>query len=337
VAVTLRDVAARAGVSPRTVSNVVNNYHYVSPAMRARVQAALDELNYKPNLLARSLRRGQTGIINLLLPRIAAPYFGELAHAVVEEARRLGFSVLIDETSGQPTRELALLEVATRSRWVDGVLLSPLGLDGRALAGLRRSSIPVVLLGERTGKATHDHLSIDNVSASRDAAQHLIDQGRRRIGAVGGSAGPADVVSRRRLRGYLRALRDAGLPAQEHHYAPAPDYTRGQAAAAVRSMLADGEPPDGLVCFTAELAIGALRELSDHGIGVPSDISIVAFDDVEECQFATPSLSSVGPDKTEVARIALEMLIERMDGLQVGPRDVHLAYQLIPRESSTRS
>jgi DNA-binding LacI/PurR family transcriptional regulator len=335
MAVTLRDVATHAGVSPRTVSNVVNGFDHVSPAMRAKVQAALDELHYEPNLLARSLRRGSTGIINFFIPKIASPYFAELAHEVVELAGRRGYTVLMDETGGSRARELALLDVAARSRWVDGVLLNPLGLDSRALAGLRASSFPVVLLGERTGRATHDHVGFDNLAAAREAAEHLIDAGRRRIGAVGGDAGRSDATSRLRLRGLRSALRAAGLPVEDSLYGRARDYTRGQAALAVRTMLASDDPPDGLVCFAAEIATGALHELDAQGVRVPQDIGVVTFDHVEEGRFASPSLTSVGPDKAEIAASALGMLVERIAGLDVDPRDVHVKHELVVRSSTS--
>ncbi len=335
MAVTLRDVAAHAGVSPRTVSNVVNGFRHVSPAMRAKVQASLDELNYEPNLLARSLRQGRTGIINLFVPAIASPYFAELAHEIVELAGRRGYTVLIDETGGSRARELALLDVAARSRWVDGVLLSPLGLDSRALAGLRSSSFPVVLLGERVGGTTHDHVGIDNTAAARDAVQHLVDSGRRLIGAVGGDAGSSDPTSRLRLRGHRSALRAAGLPVDESLYARAPDYTRGQAAVAVRSLLARDDPPDALVCFAAEIATGALHELTSQGVRVPRDVSVVTFDDVEEGRFASPSLTSVGPDKADVAEAALGMLVERIGGLEAEPRDLRVPHELVVRASTS--
>jgi LacI family repressor for deo operon, udp, cdd, tsx, nupC, and nupG len=335
VAVTLRDVARHAGVSPRTVSNVVNGFDHVSPAMRAKVQAALDELHYEPNLLARSLRQGRTGIINLFVPKIASPYFAELAHEVVELAGRRGYTVLIDETSGSRARELALLGVAARSRWVDGVVLNPVGLDTRALAGLRASSFPIVLLGEHTGPATHDHVGIDNGAAARDAAQHLIDSGRRRIGAVGGDADRPDATSRLRLEGHRSALRAAGLPVEETLYGRAPDYTRGQAASAVRGLLASDDPPDALVCFAAEIATGALHELSAQGVRVPQEISVVTFDDVEECRYASPSLTSVGPEKAEIAEAALGMLVERIAGLEADPRDVQVQHELVVRDSSS--
>lgn len=332
MAVTLRDVALRAGVSTRTVSNVVNNFTHVSPAMRARVQAALDELNYTPNLLARSLRRGRTGIITLLVPEISVPYFGELAHEVVERASELGCTVMIDETGGDPDRERALLDVAAGSNWVDGVLMSSLGLQGRDLAALGAGT-PVVLLGERTAKTALDHVGIDNVEAAAVAVRHLVDAGRRRIAAIGGNGSTTDVTSRLRLKGYRKQLRACGLLTDDL-YVGTPDYTRASGAAAVRALFGAGEPPDGLFCFSDEIAAGALRALYELDVRVPADLSVVGFDDVEASRFATPSLTSIRPDRAEIARAALEMLFQRLDGLEAKARDVRVGYELIVREST---
>jgi LacI family repressor for deo operon, udp, cdd, tsx, nupC, and nupG len=333
VAVTLRDVALHAGVSTRTVSNVVNDFPHISPAMRAKVQAALTELNYKPNLLARSLRQGRTGIVTLLLPEIAVAYFGELAHEVVERASELGFTVMIDETGGKPDRERALLNTASESSWVDGVLLSSQGLHGRDLAGLA-PKMPVVLLGERTAGTALDHVGISNVRAAREAVRHLIASGRRQIAAIGGSAGVSDATSRLRLKGYHQELRAAGLRT-DGLYVRTPDYKRASAALAVRSLLSRDPVPDGLFCFSDELAVGALRELYEQGLRVPSDISVIGFDDIEEARFATPSLSSIRPDKTRIATEAVDMLLQRMQAPETTPRDVRVGYELIVRESST--
>ena len=334
MAATLRDVAERAGVSVRTVSNVVNDFHYVSPAMRAKVQTALDDLNYKPNLLARSLRQGRTGIITLLLPDISAGYFGELAHEIVERASMLGFTVMIDETGGEPDREFTLLGAAAHSSWVDGVLLSSQGLTGRALAGVQ-AGVPVVLLGERTARTALDHVGIDNVRAAREAVEHLLASGRSHVAAVGGNIIPSDMTSRLRLRGYRAALRAAGLPTDDQLYVRTPAYKHGDAAAAVRFLLDRKDAPDALFCFSDELAIGALRELHEQGARVPSDVSVVGFDDIDEARFAAPSLTSIRPDKKQIACTALEMLIERIQGSEVKPRDVRVPYQLMVRESST--
>jgi len=332
----MRDVAAHAGVSTRTVSNVVNDYHYVSATMRAKVQAALDELDYKPNLMARGLKQGRTGIITLLLPKIAVPYFGEIAHEVVERASHLGCTVMIDETGGHADRELALLDEAARSGWVDGVLLSAEGLNGSALANLP-VDIPVVLLGERTAKTTHDHVGIDNVGASRNATRHLIDLGCRRIAAVGGNTSRGDMTSRLRFKGYRAALRDADLPADDALYARTPQYTRGDAAPAIRQLLQLAEPPDAIFCFSDELAAGALRELHELGVSVPGQMKIVGFDDIDETRFCIPTITSIRPDKADIADTALTMLLDRVNGSTVQPHDVKVAYELIARESSAAS
>ena len=332
MAVTLRDVARHAGVSTRTVSNVVNDFAHVSPGMRAKVQAALDELGYRPNLLARGLRQGRTGIVGLLLPQIAVPYFGELAHEIVERAGHLGLTVTVDETGGRPDRELALLELASHSQRVDGVLLSSQGLQREALTGLR-PEVPVVLLGERTAR-THDHVAIDNVAAAREATAHLLATGRTRIAAVGGQDSAADATSRLRLAGYRAALREAGLPEDAVRHAPTTDYTRSHGVAAARWLLARRDPPDGLVCLSDELAAGALRELHDQGAQVPGDVAVVGFDDVDSSRYATPSLTSVSPDKALIARTALDLLVERIGGSTVPPRDVRVPHTLATRESS---
>lgn len=332
--VTLRAVAELAGVSVRTVSNVVNGFHHVSPHMRARVQAALDELDYRPNLLARGLRQGRTGIIALLVPEISVSYFGELAHEIVERAGQLGLTVLIDETGGLPSREVELVDVAAQSRWVDGLLLSSLGLDGQALAGLR-SPVPLVLLGERTANSAYDHVGIDNIAAARTAVEHLIDQGRRRIAAVGGSDHPDDATTCQRLTGYRAALSDAGLVAPEDFYAPTTEYSRRAGSDAMRELLARHQAPDAVLCVNDELALGALYELHSRGIRVPQDVSVVGFDDVQAARYSVPALTSVAPDKEHIAAAALEMLLERIGGSSATPRSVRVGYQLNARESST--
>ncbi len=333
--VTLRQVAAHAGVSSRTVSNVVHDYPHVSAKMRARVQASLDALDYKPNLLARGLRQGRTGIITLLVPDIVVPYFGELAHEVVEQATALGYTVMIDETGGDPERERALLDDAAESSWVDGVLLSSLGLSPRDLAGLG-SSRSMVLLGERTAKSALDHVGIDNVAAAYEAVTHLVQVGCTRVAALGGSGSPLDATSRLRLRGYHRALEDAGL-ADEGRHARTDAYTRSSAGEAVRRLFDRPDPPDGLFCFSDELAAGALRQLHDQDVRVPDDVAVVGFDDADVSRFLTPSLTSVRPDRPKIAKAALHILLERIDGVRDRPRDVQVPFQLVIRESSSRS
>lgn len=335
MAVRLRDVAERAGVSPRSVSNVVNGFHYVSPQMRAKVEAAIADLDYQPNLLARSLRRGRTGVIGLLVPEIGVPYFGELAHEVVEQARVLGLSIRIDETGGQRERELDLLERLPRSGEVDGVLLSAFWLSGSELTGTP-VQLPVVLLGERGTDAAVDHVGIDNVAAARSMTKHLIDTGRTRIAAIVEQDHPRAPTSQQRLKGYVSALTAAGLQPKQELIARMKVYPHRQDGADAMAQLLDLETlPDAVFCFNDMVATGALRELSTRGLRVPDDLAVVGFDDVDECRFTIPSLTTVAPDKTAIARSALRLLTQRIDGFDGPAQDVQIPYHLVLRESSS--
>jgi DNA-binding LacI/PurR family transcriptional regulator len=172
VRVRLKDVALRAGVSVKTVSNVVNGYEHVTDRTRSRVKQALDELGYRPNLSARSLRTGRTGLIAIAVPRLDQPYFAELAGCVVRAAERHGLTVLIDQTDGLPDRE-RLVVSGIRPHSIDGLIFSPLALGE---ADLRAADLatPLVLLGERIFDGGADHVAIDNVArrGSRDEAPH---------------------------------------------------------------------------------------------------------------------------------------------------------------------
>src|ERR671921_1097056 len=179
----LKHVAERAGVSVKTVSNVVNGYLHVTDATRTRVQRAIDELNYRPNLAARQLRQGRSDVIALALPALDLPYFAELARSVIKCAEEKGWTVLIDQTDGLAEREQLVLD-GIRGRLIDGLILSPIALGVEELER-RRDTVPLVLLGERVYDGPVDHVSIDNVAAARVATDHLIDLGHRRIAAVG--------------------------------------------------------------------------------------------------------------------------------------------------------
>src|SRR5436189_2688565 len=188
MAPTLREVAARAGVSIRTASNVVNEFARVAPETRARVQRVLDELGYSPNAAARTLRRGRSGLIALVLPELDIPYFAELTRAVIAEAARHRYTVVIDQTDGDRLRERELIMRGSRAALFDGLIFSPLGLGGSDLRD-RTSTAPVVLLGERIVDSGLDHVMIDNVAASRAATRHLLELGRRRIAVIGDQPG----------------------------------------------------------------------------------------------------------------------------------------------------
>ncbi|EWM16748.1 LacI family DNA-binding transcriptional regulator [Kutzneria sp. 744] len=328
----LKDVAKLAGVSVKTVSNVVNEYQHVSEATRSRVREAIDQLGYRPNLTARHLRYGRSGIIGLALPELGIPYFAELAEEVIGAAERESWSVLIDQTDGRGDRE-RLTSSGARSRTIDGLIISPLALDAEFLAGMR-ADLPLVLLGEQVGPGTADLVAIDNVAAAREATQHLLSLGRRRIAAIGdqhvSAAGTANV----RLQGYRDALAAAGIAYDHELVVPAESYHRPDGAAAMRLLLSLAEPPDAVFCFNDLLALGALRTLLAAGLRVPDDVAIVGVDDIEDGRFSTPTLTTIAPDKTQIAEAAVTMLLERVNGLDAPPREITARHTLQVREST---
>ncbi|MDQ7909746.1 LacI family DNA-binding transcriptional regulator [Phytohabitans sp. ZYX-F-186] len=329
----LKDVAERAGVSVKTVSNVVNGYVHVRPDTRARVMEAIAALDYRPNINARNLRRGRTGIIALAVPELDIPYFAELAKHVVSAAAQHEWTVLIDQTNGDPEQE-RLVAAGIRDHMIDGLIFSPLALGGADLdAGAKAT--PMVLLGERVAHGQADHVAIDNVAAARDVTAHLLGSGRRRIAAIGAQDTAEGATARLRLAGYGEALRAAGLGRDDTLVAPAPAWHRAEGAEAMRALLATGARPDAVVCFNDTLALGAMRALHDAGLRVPDDVAVAGFDDIEDGRFSVPTLTTVAPDKVELARIAVDLLAARLASTEgTPPREQTVPHRLIPREST---
>ncbi|MFJ6699382.1 LacI family DNA-binding transcriptional regulator [Streptomyces sp. NPDC091272] len=330
----LKDVAERAGVSIKTASNVVRGQGRVGDHTRERVLRAVAELGYQPNTSARHLRTGRSGIIAFAVPDLTAPYFAELAAQVITAAKKRGRTVLIEDTRGDPAEELRIA-CGLSDPLIDGVLLSPLGLDQAALAA-RERHIPLVLLGEQSYELPVDHVLIDNAAAARRATEHLLSLGRRRIAAVGRPAGPVYATTDQRMYGYLTALHDAGVPHDPRLVPDTPAFSRPAGAAAVRTLLALDAPPDALFCFNDQLAAGALRAAHEHGLKIPDDLAVVGFDDVEEARFSVPSLTTIAPDKKGIAELALDALLRGIDADGQGPSPVlHFAdFELMVREST---
>lgn len=340
--VRLSDIAGRAGVSVKTVSNVVHGYAHVRPETRARVQRIIDELGYQPNLTARGLRQGRTGLVALAVPILSQPYFAELASAVVAEATELGWTVLVDQTDGTPEREREAA-AGLRGHLIDGLILSPIALEVGELPH-SQTDIPLVLLGERAGAARVDHVGVDNVAAASAATAHLLGRGGRRVAAIGlqGPEHSASGVAALRRRGYEATLMDAGHQVDPALTPQVDGYGRVHGAAAMWTLLELRDPPDAVFCFNDTLALGALRTLADRGVRVPQDVAVVGFDDIEETRYSVPTLTTMAPDKQEIARAAVRLLAERIDRRRDGvgslaARDVRIPHRLVVRESTSGS
>lgn len=304
--ITLHDVAAAAGVSAKTVSNVVNGTGRVGEETRARVQQAIAQLGYRPNLAARGLRQGRSGILALAVPDLREPYFAELAAEFVDQAQESNFSVAITQTRGQLATELSVIN-GEGLPTVDSIILSPLTLTREHL-DRRSSRVPLIFLGEHgSGIANGDisHVGIDNVAASRDATKQLLENGRTRIATIGVQAG-SRATSSQRHDGYLQALADHGIQPQPELFGDVEVFNRAQGYAAAQELLSRTDF-DAILAFNDTLAFGAISALVSNNVKIPDEVEIIAFDNTDESSYVRPPMSSVDPNRAEIARATLDI------------------------------
>lgn len=336
---TMHDVARIAGVSIKTVSNVINDYPHVRQGTRERVIEAIEQLDYRPNLSARGLRSGRTGVIGLAVPSLRENYFAELADSVIRAAEARGLGVMVEQTGGQ--REKELLAVSTsRPRFLDGLLFSPVSLGQDDAAALAIDG-PLVLLGERIFDGPTDHVTMHNMSSAFAAVQHLLEIGRRRIALVGADLDDIDETSSAglRLKGYVRALEEAGIEMVPELVRPTQMslWNRAGGAAAAHRLVRDGVEFDAVFALSDTLGLGALRALGEEGLRVPEDVAVIGFDNIDESKYSVPSMTTVDPGREEIAVLAVDRLIERIGENHAArrpPETVKPEFRIVRREST---
>ncbi len=338
---TLRDVAEEARVSIKTVSNVVNDRPNVGPVTRDRVREVIRRLNYRPQVGARQMRTGTSGLITLAIPSLAGSYFSELAQAFAQGAQARGRSIMLHSTVGGREEERSVLDGFTRVIG-DGVVFNPISIGEDAIAAMERTIQPTVFIGEHVPDeqdlpAGSDYVHTDNEQAACDATTHLWQRGARRIAFVGAlqvaEAEQAHSTSRLRIAGYRRALAEAGAAA-EPMLQEVDAWTVEGGIRAVDPLLERFGQVDGIVCGNDELARGVLLALAARRTPVPGRIRVIGHDDTAEARYTTPTLSSINPDREELVRIVVELLLERIDGYDGPPRSIIAPHRLVARASS---
>lgn len=333
--VTLHDVASAAGVSIKTVSNVVRGQGNFGESTRVRVEEAVERLGYRPNLAARGLRSGRLGVIGLVVPDIRNPYFAELADAVMRVSAEHDLMVVIEQSDGDRDTELELLR-GRGTRMVDGILFSVFGLSSGAEGLAESVTKPVVILGEPVPGWPTDFVSMHHREGVVAATSQLIEDGRQRIAVLGARRDEQVGSAQLRLAGYYDALGEAGIE-------PAPElvvdidlWTRANGRDAVRGLLGNGVDFDAIIAFNDALALGAIRALEDRGLAIPDDVSVIGFDDIEEARYSAPSLSTVRPAVQDLAHTAVQFLLDRIDSAAIPgvSRGYRAACTLQVREST---
>lgn len=332
--VTIKDIAARAGVSISTVSRVVNQSVRVDPATEERVHEAIDTLGYRPNLLARSFRRKITHTIGLLVPDNSNPFFAEIARVIEDAGFSDGYSVILCNSDLSSTKQSAYVDVLLAKR-VDGIILISTGLIPGEDAGwdierIQQAGVPCVVIDRDLGDAMVDQLLVDNHEGGYLAGKHLIANGHRRFACV---VGPSDLTpSAGRIAGFRRALDEAGIDL------PADALVRGNGrhdggARAVVELHARGVSFSAVFAFNDEMAIGVIGALQRAGRKVPDDISVVGFDNIPYTAAVFPSVTTIAQPIAEMGSTGLHMLLDRIRQPQLPPRRVVLSTRLLERES----
>lgn len=278
------------------------------------------------------MRQGRTNTLGYIVPELSQPYFAELSELIEFEAQKHGYTVIARQTGGKKSEEEASLRAFT-SHVVDGLIFSPMSMLKEDLYDTP-PSVPTVLIGEQINSSKYTSIAIDNVQASKDITSHLIGLGRHKIATLGAYHTDLYRSSRLRLQGYHQALTEAGLEIRDEMVLYTDQFGRAAGRAGVARALDEGIDFDAIVCFTDVLAFGALRALADAGLRVPHDVALVAIDDISESEFSVPSLSTVRPNKQEIARQAVENVIREISEESAEPQDIQIDYELIARESS---
>jgi LacI family transcriptional regulator len=329
--VTIADVAKRAGVSKMTVSRVINGSGYISQETRERVEKAIQELDYIPNSLARSLRFKRTRTIGLVLTDITNPFFTTLARGVEDAASEHGFSVIFCNTDESGEEESRYVNVLTQKQ-VDGLLLVPTAGTPDSIMFLENRRLPFVLLDRRVPDHRVDVVRCDSEQAAFVLVNHLLSLGHQRIAALGGSAHITSSTDR--VAGYRRALHAAGLE-HEARRAFFSSFTIEGGYLAAKKALAMQPSPTALFAANNFIAIGAFRALREAGLGVPDDLSLVSFDDLPVVIGSDPFLTIVEQPAYDMGYRATQLLLERLeDNGPAEPQDIILPVKLIIRASS---
>ncbi|GAB2514893.1 LacI family DNA-binding transcriptional regulator [Nocardia heshunensis] len=328
--VTRRDVAQLAGTSEAMVSYVLNDGpRGVAPATRARILAAIEELGYRPNAVARSLKTSRTMTLGLVVPDNSNPFFAELARAIEEVAFEAGYSLLLGNAMDDDARESAYIRTLI-DRQVDGLIVAPAHGASSWISELSGTAVPRLILDREIELPGATHVLVDNEGGAYQATEHLLAHGLTRIGCIAGSDGIHPTVDR--VAGWRRALTEAGrVPAEEMLVHTA--FGRAEGYRAGRALLARPDRPEALFVTSDEQALGVLRAAAELGLNIPRDIAICAFDGIEGSAYTVPALTTMRQPFESLGRSAVEWLLAKIADRELAPSRIVHETTLVARGS----
>ncbi|WGL15790.1 LacI family DNA-binding transcriptional regulator [Microbulbifer bruguierae] len=334
----IKQVAKLAGVSTATVSRYLNSPEQVKEKTRGKVQAAIDEIGYAPNALARNFRRGKTSLIVVVLPAIGDPFLEKVMRGIWRVADEQGYSILIRDTQSN-SHEFDEYTDLVFSKQADGILLlasiSPFE-EASASRGSERAHPPLVLGLESVSAELSQFPSVrvDNITAAADGTDFLIQLGHQRIGFIAGKRD--SLLTKDREKGYRKAMRKAKLPVVGEWVVEG-EQTIDGARRATRRLLDLEQRPSAIFCANDEMALGAIHEIKSAGLKIPRDISVIGFDDIRYAEIADPPLTTIAQPAEEIGERSMRRLCQAIDGSDADSAPEIVPHNLIVRKSTGRA
>ena len=327
---TMKDVARVAGVSTSTVSHVINNNRFVSEAIREKVTAAIDSLNYAPSALARSLKLNQTRTIGMLLTASSNPFYAEVVRGVERSCYERGYSLILCNTDGDAERMNRSMETLLQKR-VDGLLLMCTENHRPSQDAISRyPSLPIVMMDWAPFGAANDVIQDNALIGGVMATEYLISQGYQRIACI---TGPLDKTTAvQRLDGYRQAMQQAGLPVLPG-YEVSGDFEFASGLPAMEQLLALRQRPEAVFASNDAMAVGVYQALYKEGLRVPDDIAVIGYDDIQLAQYMTPPLTTIHQPKDSLGELAIDALLHRLKEPEAEPQVLVLTPELVVRGS----
>jgi DNA-binding LacI/PurR family transcriptional regulator len=328
---TMRDVAALAGVSIKTVSNVVNQRPYISAEVRAKVLEAIATLDYRPNRTAQALRTRRARSLAAIVPDIQNSFFTSAIRGIEDAAYQAGYMLFLCDVEDDLTREEQCIDILSADN-VAGVVLctSDETRLERQVNVLRTSNIPIVLLDRVRGELEVDTILAENAQGSYEAVQHFVAAGHTRIGVI---AGPDYYApGRERLEGYEKALVEHGLAVDDAQIQRT-DFSVSGAQSATRKLLQLSSPPTALLVCSGLMALGTVQVIREHGLRMPEDIALIIFDDPEWSKVIDPPITAIAQPAYAMGQAAAELLLQRIQQPDNPPQHIRLSPAFMHRQS----
>ena len=334
--VNIKTVAQKAGVSTATVSRVIREYPGVREDTRKKVLKAIKELNYEINAVARNLRQKKTNTIGVIVGNVLSQFYSIIAKSVEDTANKYGYNVILCNGDENPEKELKYLKVLKSNR-VDGIILTPTGKNAEYVNWLIESGTKVILLDRLINGVDCDSVLVDNENGAYNAVKYLVDQGYRKIAIINGYIDRT--TGRGRLNGYLKALREAGIP-KDDSLIKIGNFKKRSGINLARELLESTNKPEAIFVANLDMTLGALITIKEMGLKIPDGIAVIGFDDPEWTLILNPPITTVSQPVYNLGSAAAEMLISKIENKETRidnkPLIMTLSTNLIIRNSTKK-